>query len=214
MDLRSLPSRAARMSWIIVALTLITTGVAAWRVNVQPVRYEATVLQVVGPSPSLAGADLLRVTESLNNRTLAPTFADMLASTRVVNAALDRAQVPADRRASYRVQASEEPDSQVIRVIVQGPDRRLVGQIARQVQAAGQELLRETFPQYQLGTLESPAEPSAERVGLAPQLVLIGAAIVGLALGVIAAWWADSWMLARSGRAAEPLARAASPARQ
>lgn len=206
-DLNTLALRVLSRWWIVALVTVVIIAAAAWRVASTPDQYRATTLMVVGPNIDMDPTEVLRVADLLNRDTIMATYADVMSSPRVVNAALDVA-IGNDGedidRTQYQVRVVREPNSNVLRMIVDGPDREIVSELATSARVEGEAVLFELFPIYSISSL-SVGTPQAEQVSLPWTRAMAISLLIGLVFGALVALWFDSLVQYRTS-SGEPAA--------
>lgn len=212
-DVNAIVLRVFRRWWVVLTILALVVGATIWGLSENRDRYEVTTLLVVGPNVEMEPSEVLRVADLLGSNTVMSTYADVMSSPRVVANGMVAVDPTATDWASYEVRVVQEPDSNVLRMIVEGPDQEKVELLAAAVQREGQALLGGLFPIYSVSPLNS-GDPQAFLISL-PWVRTIGiAAGIGLSLGVLMALWFDSLLLyrrqsiamaGRSGVAATPL---------
>jgi capsular polysaccharide biosynthesis protein len=100
------------------------------------------------------------------------------------------------RWTGYEVSVTSEPDSNVMRLVVDGPNEEAVEALTRSVRDEGSVVLDQLFSIFVIESLSS-ADPSAELVSLPWTRIVAFAVILGLGLGALIAVWFDSLMLYR-----------------
>ena len=174
--------------WWIVLLTLaVALGVAWWLTGRETPIYSAEALLAVGPSSELESNDeLLDAIEALERRTVVATFARLPRSPEAKQRAAERLGVePRDLRA-YWVGGSVVPNTNLIRIEVQGPEPERAAEVANAVAAVTRREARQLYRIYSLREValaEAPRRP--ERPDLQRNLAV--AAVLGLFVGLLAA---------------------------
>lgn len=169
---------------LILAVTFITAGIAWMLTALQPDRYRAGALAAVAPlGASLEPNEVLRGVEVLERRTVVATIA-ALASTDSM-----RNQVSAGK--DYDVEAVVLPNTNLFRVDVTGPNAAQTATIANRVPGLLSKQTQAMYKFYGV-TMVSPAttptESSVPRTGRAIATGLL----IGLFLGLLAAFYRDS----------------------
>jgi capsular polysaccharide biosynthesis protein len=200
-ETNSLLFRIVRRAWIVLLTLAIVVGVVSWMLYTAPTDYRTTVLLAVHPDPTLSSADMLRAQDLVSNSSLMFSYADVFNSPLIENQALEGSGIPAHRRSDYSARTTVEPDSSVLRVTVEGPDRDAVALLAQQVAQRGDEASREIFPLFQIRPLMDD-DIRVTAVTLSWTRTLLLAAVVGLIVGVLAAFWLDSLLAYRARGAA------------
>ena len=199
-DINAIIQRVLRRWWIVVSVLVIVVGATFFGLADSRDRYETTTLLVVGPNIDLEPSEVLRVADLLESNMVMATYSDVLASPRVVASGMIAVDPTYSDWNLYEVRVVQEPESNVMRMIVEGPDAEKTEGLAVAVQTEGQATLGELFPIYSISSLSAGA-PEAQLVSL-PWVRTIGIAIViGLGLGVLLALWLDSLLAYRRGDA-------------
>ena len=190
-DVNAVILRVLRRWWIVLSILVVVVGATFWGLSESLDRYQTTTLMVVGPNVDMEPSEVLRVADLLGSNMVMATYADVMASPKVVAGGMVTADPTRSDWAEYEVRVVQEPDSNVLRMIVEGPDAELTEGLAAAVQANGQVTLAELFPIYSITPLDAGA-PQAYLISL-PWVRTLGiAAGIGLGLGVLLALWFDS----------------------
>lgn len=177
--------------WIVLLLTLASVGVAALLTAQQKPRFKASASLVVAPNTEIEDAtDLIRSLETLERRTIVATFAKIPMAPETRQSAADQLGVAASAFQGYKISASVQPYTNIVRIDVIGPDREQVATFANALAAATQESARSMYRIYSLRLLAG-AVPAYRPVYPDPQRNYLVAAILGLALGVVVAFLPD-----------------------
>jgi len=206
-DVNAVVLRVLRRWWIVVSVLVVVVGASFWGLSDSLDRYQTTTLMVVGPNVDLEPSEVLRVADLVGRNMTMSTYADVMASPKVVATGMVATDPTRSDWSDFEVRVVQEPDSNVLRMIVEGPDAETTATLTAEVQASGQATLGELFPIYSISSLDA-GEPQAYLISL-PWVRTIGIAIgIGLGLGILLALWLDSLlqfrqtsigMLGRSG---------------
>lgn len=207
-DINTLVYRLAHRWWIVALIVALVLAGAIWRVAAAEDTYRTTTLIVVSPNPDLEPSEILRAHDLLSNDMVMGTYADVLTSPLVVNDAMQSVSPSTGRWTGYDVSVVTEPDSNVMRLTVEGPDKDAVEALTKAVRDQGNVVMTRLFSIFVIESLSS-AEPNAEHVSLPWTTALAFALILGLGLGTLVAVWFDSLMQYR-GNAAAALGRGVS----
>lgn len=195
-DVNAVILRVLRRWWIVLSILVVVVGVTFWGLSGSLDRYQTTSLMVVGPNVDLEPSEVLRVADLVGSNMVMATYADVMSSPKVVAGGMVNVAPEKSDWADYEVRVVQEPDSNVLRMIVEGPDAALTEALAAAVQVEGQATLGELFPIYTITSLDASA-PQAYVISL-PWARTIGIAVgIGLGLGVLLALWFDSLLLYR-----------------
>lgn len=211
-DVNAIVLRILRRWWIIVSVLVIVVGASFLGLSDSLDRYETTTLMVVGPNTDMEASEVLRVADLVGRNVVMATYADVMASPKVVAAGMVASDPTRSDWSAYEVRVVQEPDSNVLRMIVEGSDADLTAALTANVQSEGAATLAELFPIYSITPLNA-GEPQAYLISL-PWMRTIGIAVgIGLGLGVLLALWLDSLLaFRRSAYASEGRSGVAAPA--
>jgi capsular polysaccharide biosynthesis protein len=190
-DVNAVILRVLRRWWMVLAVVAIVVGATFWGLSSSLDRYQTTTLMVVGPNVDLEPTEVLRVADLLGSNMVMATYADVMASPKVVASGMVEVDPERDDWSDYEVRVVQEPDSNVLRMIVEGPDAATTAGLAAAVQANGQATLSELFQIYSITSLDA-GEPQAYLISLPWMRTLGIAVVIGLGLGTLLALWFDS----------------------
>lgn len=166
-------------------------GAAAVATSRQRPVYRASAVLVVAPNSDVEGtSDILRSLETLDRRSVIATFARIPPTAEALAAAAQRLGPAQQELGGYQVAASVLPNTNVIRIDVEGPDGRTAADVANALAAVTKEEIRGLYRIFTLKVLaEARAPDRPARPDLGRNLVVAG--ILGLFLGVAASFAAD-----------------------
>ena len=178
--------RILRRWWWVPAM-MLGVGFAAglWWTSLQPRVYRASAMLAVVPTSSIGDADVLRSLDALERRTLLATFARLpgtLHSRVAIAAAVQR---DLGELATYEIGASVVPNTNIIRVDVDGPDPKLAAHVAN---AAGVVAAAQARDLYRIYTMRSIADAAASGgpIHPDPRRNSLAAGVIGLFIGTLA----------------------------
>lgn len=179
--------RRIRSAGVVLGAIALTLLACAFFTSRQPRVYRASTTVVVTPNTDVEGmGDVLRSLETLERRTVIATFARVPA-TAETRAAAARQLGRADADLSpYRVEASVLPNTNIIKIDVEGPDAAAAAAVANAVSEATRDEVRRMYRIFTLRTLAA-ASPAPRPVRPDPRRNYVVAGILGLFLGVLAA---------------------------
>lgn len=174
--------------WVTVLVVGAALTMGAVLTSRETPRYRTSALLVVVPnSRAESNTDILRSLETLERRTVVATFAKIAAARETRDGAAQRLQLEPGELSSYSVSAAVLPNTNMIRIDVAGPDRERVAEVAN---AAAAHVRRKGRSLYRIFSLliVGQAEPAYRPYHPDPRRNLIAAGLIGLFLGIIAAY--------------------------
>ena len=156
--------RLVRRAWWMVALTVIgVVGATAFQVSRQPVTYEASTTAIVWPDENVAGQSketALRSLDTLDRRSVIATYAKIPASRTVREQAQNQLKISSADIRHHKVRTSVMPDTNVLRISVEGPDLKLVATLANAVAEQSNVYATNLSAIYRLKILDQAIEPT------------------------------------------------------
>jgi len=172
--------------WWVPAVTLIA-GLAAgfWWTSREPRIYRASALLAVVPSSSIGDAEVLRSLDALERRTVLATFARLPTTRETRMAVAERIQRDPLELAKYQLGASVLPNTNIIRIDVDGPDPKVAAHVAN---AAGEVVSAEARSLYRIYTMRpiAAAEASQRPIHPDPRRNSLATGVLGLFAGAVA----------------------------
>jgi capsular polysaccharide biosynthesis protein len=167
--------------WRRIAIITVAVTVLAWGLTmIQPVQYQASALiSVIPRADALQPNEVLRAVEVLERRTVVATIAS-LASTPAI-----RSRVAA--ASEERIEAVVLPNTNLIRVNVQGRDPGRAALVANRVPALLGAQARSLYRYYDI-VLISAAAPPQDSFAPRPRRAIAAGLVAGLFLGLLAAY--------------------------
>lgn len=178
--------RALRTRWWLIAVVVLAAVAAARFLTARdtPV-YRATASSTVAPTPDLTETpELLRALETLERRTILATFAQLPASRGVKQRAADAAGLRPAELGQYGVSASVVPNTNILRIQVEGPDAIRASELANAVAQVTADEAGRLYRLFAIAPLD-PAIPPRGAVRPDPMRNAIVAGILGLFLGLV-----------------------------
>ena len=171
-----------RRWWLPLAGALLGAIIALIAASSGTERYRASSVAAVVPSAAVESTDLLRSVDTLERRTIVATAAELVAT---VPTRRDAGLTAADE-SGYTMEARVIPNTNLVRVTVEGVEAARVAAIAAETPQVLGRQLRELFKVYDVQTV-SEANPAAAIIGGGNARNVIGGAIAGTLLGALAA---------------------------
>lgn len=177
-----------RAWWVVLTvlvLTLIVTAVVT--ANVTPI-YRSTAQLVVTPSDDIGDpADVLRSLETLERRTVIATFARIPSTRESRDAVAQALGGGAKAIRGYDIDGSVLPSTNIVRIVVEGPDPDRAAAIANQAATLTARQARMLYRTYTMHVMAS-ARPSSTPVRPDRGRNYLVATAVGLLIGLAAAF--------------------------
>lgn len=145
--------------WV-APLTLAAGVLTFFFVEQLPETYQAGTRVVLAANPS-EGDDYVVVDSisALANRQFLGTYADIVASAAVRDAALAQADVAPGDRAAYEVTSAISPESSTVDIRVAGPDPEQSAAVAQAVHEDAAARFEEFYPILRVAMLDPPVPP-------------------------------------------------------
>ena len=174
--------------WIVVLTMLVALNGALLFSYLTPPIYEATSRFVVSPNAEMyeSSWDVVSSLDTLDRRSIINTYKELLASPSVYRDNADIQAIGADIvENQYSISAVVIPDTNILKLTVNGPDPALVLEITKAVGAQALGYINNLYPVYNFNLFD---EPSINTEPIYPQpvqnagLALLVGGIVGLSL--------------------------------
>lgn len=170
--------------WIVAAIVFLSVTGAAFFTSRQPAVYRSASTLLVMPDSTIDEAtEVMRALETLERRTVVATFARLPVTRTMRSLAEERLGLAAGAISGYRIESTIVPNTNLIRIQVEGPDGERVAEIAselsRLTEAEGRRM-------YRIFAMEIVEEATPSRVPIAPRprRTYVVAIVVSLVLGV------------------------------
>jgi capsular polysaccharide biosynthesis protein len=184
---QSMLDALARRWWLpMVMLAVGLVSAYVWTARQTSV-YRASALLVVVPDGQLeGGGDILRSLDALERRTLLATFARLPSTNESRRAVAQVLQRQPEALAAFHVGAAVVPNTNLIRIDVDGPDPAVASQLAN---AAGELTAQHVRALYRIYTMRpiAAAQPPPCPLYPDPRRNYVVSAVLGLFVGMVAA---------------------------
>lgn len=174
----------ARGWWIVAGAVFLSVTGAAFFSSRQPVLYRSSSTLLVMPDSSIVDtSEVMRALETLERRTVVATLARLPVTSTMRSLTEDRLDLPAGAIRGYRIQSSVVPNTNMIRIEVEGPDGERVAEIARELSDLTEVEARRM---YRIFSMEVVEEAVASRAPVAPRprRTYAVAIVMSLVLGI------------------------------
>ena len=198
MSVLDLLHSASRNWYLLLACALVAAGATLLLAVLEDPRYRSGVRLAVGPAPALEPETRARLVDSLNDRVLITTFAEIAGARTIFRDAAAEVGLPTGELSRYSVSSVALPEANVVALDVDGPRRTSVEELASKLAARSIGYIEGFYRDVSLRDLDGPAR-RAERVAPRPELDVPLAAAGGLAVGFLLGLFRDH-LRARRGR--------------
>jgi capsular polysaccharide biosynthesis protein len=173
---------AAGKWWRLIAAAAVITALLAGIVAVlQPKRYRASAIAAVTASgENVTPGDLYRGVEVLEQRTIVATVAALASIPETERQAL---AVSGRSRDRYTILAAVLPNTNLVRIDVEGVDAATAARIANRVPAILAAQTRAMYKLYGVATVSAAETPTAKVFPRTSRAIAAGA-IIGLLIGI------------------------------
>lgn len=192
--------RVLRRYWWLMVLSLLAGGASsAYLTHRGPAVYAATASAAVGPSDRVENIEtVLRSLDTASRRNVIATYAQIPSSRTVRDRARAQLSSPGESWGDYRVRTSVIPDTNLLRITVEGPDPRRAADFANAVLRQSQQLA----PQFYDGilsfqVLDAAAAASQPARASSVRNIALGV-LLGALTGLLLAFGAQYLALSRA----------------
>lgn len=181
--------RILRQRWWIILLTTVTAVVIALiAAAISPKVFRTTARYIVSPKADLTDqTDLLRSLDTLDRRSVIATYAEVFASPRIRSEAVQSLEWSPEDAAGYEVSAVIVPETNVIAMMVKGPDAAGVQNLAAAMGERATTFVQGLYFLYDI-TLLDPARAPTDPISPTPMRDAGVAAVLGLVAGAVLAF--------------------------
>lgn len=175
--------RLLHQSWWLILLTAVTALTIALLVSLSQVAtYETHARYLISPTGDLSGTQAVYALETLKNRTIVSTYAEILNSQRIYKEVGNTLGIEREQMADYTLTALVLPEASVLEVAVKGPDAKITTLMANNVGEQAVNYLTGAYNAYEVELLDQALVPT---IPVSPNPVQNAsiALILGLALG-------------------------------
>ncbi len=173
-------------------ITVTVAALGALLAATQTPTYEVTSRIVLGPDEDIVEAnDRIQVGQVLNHPVMAANLSEIITSDRVLSDAQWATAARDPEMEEIEVSALIAPESNVIEVVVSGPDQSLVVSVVEPITGESVVLFEEIYPVFRAEIIDVNPEPEV-RQPVHPVLGAMIGAFVGLVLAVFTALFIDA----------------------
>ena len=173
--------------WIIVLVMLAAMNFSLLISYFTPPVYETSSRFVVSPNAAVYSNswDIVSSLDTLDRRSIINTYKELLASPAVYATSPDIQQINVAELTQYNIVVVVVPDTNILRLTVDGPDPKTVVLIAQAIGSQALDYINKLYPVYNFSILDQPELPTKpirpEPVKNAGLALLVGA-ILGTGL--------------------------------
>jgi capsular polysaccharide biosynthesis protein len=174
--------------WMVPLVLALSVGTAAVVTSRQTPTYRGSATLVLVPSAAIRdGPDLLRSLETLERRTVIATFAQIPLTERIRVAAARAVALQPDSLGYYLSQAFVIPNTNLIRIEVEGPDPARAAGFANALATTTMAEAKAMYRVFEMTPLAAAVPPTVP-VSPNPRRAIALAAILGAFLGIAATY--------------------------
>jgi uncharacterized protein involved in exopolysaccharide biosynthesis len=177
-----------RAWWAVLLAVAVVLSATIYFISQQPPIYRATTTLVLRPDQRSAEARGVRDgLEMFDRRSIIATYAKIPSSQTVRQRAQQQVGIPANQARDYAVRTVVVPDTNILEVAVEGPDRRVAAELANAIAAETPDYGKQFYGGLQLTVLDVASEP---RQPIRPDVLrsLGLGAVLGSLLGIASAF--------------------------
>jgi capsular polysaccharide biosynthesis protein len=173
-----------RSWWLIGCSLLAVVGSSAFFAWRQTAVFEAAATVVIGPRAAITDSDeILDALDTLDRRSIVATYAKIPLSRTVQDAVQRQLELSPAQLAPYRIRTSVLPDTNILKIAVEGPDPNQAAIIANAVAGQAGDAAKRFYRLYAFKVLD-PAVPPAAPTRPNRTRSLGAGTVLGLLLGV------------------------------
>lgn len=175
--------------WLLLITALLAVNLSLfYSYYVAVPQYESAARFIISPNLQyVEGRDLVNSIEVLDKRSIISTYAEVINSPQVFNAAISLLKVEPKDIAAYTTTATVLPDTNIIRFSVRGPDPQVTTLLANTIGEYGIGLIKQLYVAYDIQFLDKasvPQEPYYPRPLQDAGLALLVGLVVGSGLAI------------------------------
>lgn len=181
--------RALRRGWWMIVLTMIVAVNTSLLISYFTVPiYRATSRFILSPNAVVyeSSWDIVSSLDVLESRSIINTYKEVLESPAIYgNSPEIQSLDPVELAEKYRISVAVVPDTNILEMVVDGPDTEQVLFLADAIGSYALEFLNQLYPVYNFSYLEQPkmpAEPIRPATFQNASLALLLGAIIGIVL--------------------------------
>jgi diguanylate cyclase (GGDEF)-like protein len=149
--------------WIIVLVMLAAMNFSLLISYFTPPVYQTSSRFVVSPNSSVYSNswDIVSSLDTLDRRSIINTYKELLASPAVYGTSPEIQKMnPVELEAKYNIVVVVVPDTNILRLTVEGPDPNTVVDIARAIGSQALDYINKLYPVYNFSVLDQPELPT------------------------------------------------------
>ena len=184
--------RSLRKLWWMVFLIFAVSVLVGFVVTKResPIYHSYTMIAVTTNSRVKEVGNIIRSLETLERRSILATFARIATTRETLASAANQLNVDPSSLKGYKVNAFILPNTNIIRINVEGPDPEKAAGLAQSVSAVTEKRAMSMYRIYKMEEITG-AVPNRAPIHPDPEHNLMVAGILGLFLGLIAVFIVD-----------------------
>jgi len=184
MDVITMLRLLRRFRWMMAVVFVALLGSTAVLTLRQRPTFQAIATMVIWPEKTMTNInDVVDSLGTLDRRVVVATYAKIPVSRTIQTRAKAQLQLDPRQQVSYTVRTAIVPDTNIIQVIVEGPEPRLCAELANAVADHAKRYIDESFGLFGFNPLDAAVPPLRPIRPDVPRNLSLGA-LLGLLLGV------------------------------
>jgi diguanylate cyclase (GGDEF)-like protein len=173
--------------WIIVITTLAALLFALVTAYSATPQYRSSARFIISPnSDIITGRDIVNSLATLDKRSIAVTYAEVLGSNRLLQETASALGVELAQLKTYTISSVVLPEANILEVTTVGPDPVMAAQVTNEVGKQGISYISQLYPAYELSVLDG-AIPATDPFSPQPVRDSSLAGALGILAGVMLA---------------------------
>ena len=177
--------RILKRSWWIVVLAVsgVLVSAASFTSTQTPI-YEASTTLVIGPPENFTSVhEIANSIDTLDRRNVIATYSKISSSKAVLEQVRGKLLLSPEQMNPYRIKSAVVPDTNILRITVEGPDPGLAAVIANALAEQVEQQIKKIYRLHEVQVLDPAARPARPSRPVLGRVLGVGA-VLGFILGV------------------------------